>query len=124
MNIKLKTLIPQLEELLSKETYSGFYIGKTDDCNSRSCDHENEGFAFFWEFAKGDCITINEGEIDLINYFKKESSLKSKCLNEKGGGAGNPNATYLYVTIKINGIKQIHELNDDSLNPFEPIIEL
>lgn len=124
MNTKLKVLIPQLEALLSKETYSGFYIGKTDDCNSRSCDHENEGYAFFWEFAKGNSETINQGEIDLINYFKEASNLKDKCLNEKNGGAGNPNAIYLYVTVKINGIRQIDELNDDLLNPFEPIIEL
>lgn len=124
MNAKLKTLIPQLVKLLSKETCSGFYIGKTNDCNSRSCDYENEGFAFFWEFAKGDCITINQGEIDLIDYFKEESSLKSKCLNEESGGAGSPDATYLYVAVKIEGIKHIDELNDDLINPFEPIVEL
>ena len=126
MDKKLEDLIPALEELLSKEDYSGFYIGKTDDCNSRKCDHHNEGLALFWEFAKGKSEAINQGEIDLINYFKQESPLKDKCLNENKGGAGNTEATHLYVAAKFNNeiLLTIDDLHDDVINPFEPLIKL
>lgn len=126
MDKKLEALIPELEKLLSKEDYSGFYIGKTDDCNSRKCDHHNEGLPFFWEFAKGEGEAIKQGEIDLINYFKEKSPLKNKCLNENNGGAGNPMATYLYVAVKLNSKtpSTIEDLYDDVINPFEPLIQL
>lgn len=100
LNPKKVRSISRIDEILKKESFTGFMIGKTDNCERRKAEHENEGFLYFEKLV--DCNDLDEAndlEKLLINYYKQND----KLLNEKPGGEGRYSKNkeyYIYVVFK------------------------
>ena len=104
-----------------------FYIGKTKDIERRREEHLKEkGLAITKEIANGNPEQICEAEKFLISFFKSHST-KAKCINESGGGEGDPDANILYVSMdKLGGDASDPFDDEESLHieGLEPVIEL
>jgi hypothetical protein len=104
------------DKLISMKVLTGFYIGKTDNLIKREDDHlKRDGYQFTELLISGNSKLINEAEKFLVDKFL-DSELP--CMNQRGGGGGNPDATDLYVSYNCdnNKITSIDELNDDDLD--------
>lgn len=97
MNKGIKTILPIVEKRLLQPDIRIFKIGKTEDVKVRFNAEEYNDYDYAQLIAEGKSIDISNAENDLIEYFKGHSVLKNKCINEKSGSAGNPNATQLYI---------------------------
>lgn len=100
MDPRINRLIPTIEARLSQEDIAEFKIGKAENSAQRFEDNDYADYYYQSVLAKGDPDQISLAESDLIDYFKKESSVKGKCGNERGGSAGNDRATEVYVAAK------------------------
>ncbi len=97
MNPKLIQILDSIEKRLSKSDVIAFKVGKTENAHARFNVEEYNEYDYAQVIATGKCSNISKAENDLIEHFKKHSTLCKKCVNEKSGSAGNPNATQLYI---------------------------
>lgn len=97
---------------LDKRTcLSSFYIGKTRDIDMRHLNHQIEGYYKSVEIAHSDSVyKIDEAERYLIQEFKRKQ-IPVIFDNDNNGGAGNPNANKLYVSLRFK-VKSVDELED------------
>lgn len=108
--MEIQQLFIQIDKFLDDYTnVESFKIGKTDDPKAREEDYHVEDYSFFHVIAVGEKKEISKAEKDLILYFMTQSRHKEKCANEQEGG-GSPNATMLYIALKIKDIS-IKDLN-------------
>ena len=101
--------------LSKKSCLSAFYIGKSEDVDTREYQHCAEGFERTIEIAHSfSADKINEAEKYLISLFEEEKELPVTFDNKRGGGGGNPKANKLYVALHFKP-KNVDELYDDDL---------
>lgn len=93
------TAYPQME----------FIIGKTSDLDERK-----KGYAgmYLWPLAEGTPEVINQAEKDIVACFKNYPM----CENENEGGGGSPDATHLYLAIRMKENSTIDDLCDDMVD--------
>ena len=103
----------KLSEFLNDPRFKSFYIGQTNDFESSAEDHKNEGYNYVWKIAySNDPATIDQAEIDLIQYFKRNHVIAFENIN--GGGAGNK-SNVVYVAVRAQ-IGHIDDLYDDAFD--------
>ena len=109
----LQQIKTAIDDRLNWKKCTCFYIGKTDNFESRCLEHrQEEGYTFCWELAKGEAELISKLEDNLIKLYKEDKRLKNK--NE--GSGGNPNADTLYVAFRYEDENfNPNELHDDVL---------
>ena len=108
--MEIQQLCIQIDKLLDEYTkVESFKIGKTNDPKAREDDYHVDDYAFFKVIDEGSEKEISEAEKDLIHYFTIQSRHKKKCANKQEGG-GSPDATMLYIALKIKDIS-INDLN-------------
>ena len=120
---KIEEIKKEVERQLSRfSDLKEFTIGKAKDCQDRfEAHYRPRGYQSYIELAYGSPQAISEGESLLIAYFQNHPKWGSKCANEKGGSAGNENATYLYVTTKCK-MRAIEDLYDELMqDEWKPI---
>lgn len=122
MDPQIKQLIPVIEKRLGEEDISEFKIGKSKCAKERFNDDEYSGYHSMSVIAEGNPEDINQAEKDLIDYFLDESIVKNKCANQRGGGAGNNDATEVYIAAKSSKLNYQDSLLEPSdLFEFQPI---
>ena len=116
----LRLIEDRLSEFLHNSRFSSFYIGQTNDFERRAEEHRNkEGYNYVWSIAEGSPSAINQAEIDLINFFRKNQVIPLD--NKIDGGAGNDSNT-IYVAVRAT-INEVGDLYDGlvSINGLENI---
>lgn len=100
LDLKKVRAIARIEQILKDCTIEEFKIGKTDDCERRKKEHQNEGYISFKELATCDTLSeVNQLETFLINLFINNS----KCGNVISGGSGCTSESdkyFVYVITK------------------------
>lgn len=91
-----------------------FKIGKTANWEDRENDYQEQGYNKVLRLSTDKAEKISETETTLNSYFRFESKYRNKCDNERNGG-GSPDATILYIALKMKDINVQH------LNEFEII---
>ena len=73
-----------------------FYIGKTEDLESRKASHQEEGYTDTLEIAHGDAADIKEAEPILVDCIMR-SKFAGMCENKEANKKGNDEADKLYI---------------------------
>lgn len=101
MNKKILPILPQIERRLGDNDIIAFKIGKTSNTDERFLDDDYNAYDYAIVVAmSNDSTDISILEADMIQYFSTHLTLKYKCENKKGGSAGNPDATSVYIVAK------------------------
>lgn len=100
------------EKLESMKSLKKFYIGKTNDIESRRKQHHDDECYETIEIAHGNFDSVKKAEEFLIKKFKDNPL----CHNKQIGGGPDGDKLYLAYTCVLTGAKSIDELDDDDLN--------
>ena len=112
--ISIKDLCTKLNEKLhARPTITGFYIGKTNNIETRENEHEEEGYSSTIALASGTYEQVSKAEESLIFYFS-HSDLSNKLKNKSSYSVGSKDADIIYVSIMISPQNEL-ELYDDDL---------
>lgn len=104
----IHVLRTKIEEFLNDHTdVEKFKIGKTGNWDEREDDYQEDGYHKVIKLCSGEAKEISDAEITLTKYFRKDSTHKDKCDNQRDGG-GSSNATILYIALKMNDISIEH----------------
>ena len=88
-----------------------FYIGKTEDMESRKASHREEGYTDTIEIAHVEAGDIKEAEPILVDCMLR-SKFARKCKNQEPNTKGNDDADKLYIAYNahyVNNNKEVEE---------------
>lgn len=115
--MELQDLCVKIDQFLDEYTdVEKFKIGKTNNIEEREDDYHVDNYHFVQELCIGTSSDISKAEIYLTKHFREESRHKERCDNKRDGG-GSPDATLLYIALKMKDASIQH------LNEREAMIE-
>jgi len=91
-----------------------FYIGKTEDLESRKASHQEEGYTDTLEIAHGDAADIKEAEPILVDCIMR-SKFAGMCKNKEANKKGNDEADKLYIAYHAHNVNTNEGVEEGTL---------